>query len=393
VQAGAKMQLPLPQNKDHYGYYTVGAYKTYSKLDAILKHEVTGDFPQWHFNDEVFAQANWRAEPTVSLQELYRQRAQQIRDRYDYVVLFYSGGADSTNILQTFINNDIKLDEIAQFYSLEGDGGDRDANFNSEVVRVAIPWSLKLTDEYTHIRHRVIDQSQLIEHIYKEPEIKHDFIFQQNTCISPNNFSRVYLRKFVRDYADMITAGKRVCFLWGAEKPRVSVVNGRHCMRFLDMVDNCVSPLLQQNDFAGWYDELFYWSPDFVQGLIKQAHMVKRALTELPLNDVNFTQDYSPFGTVTRNGQPWKLTNHGLHQVIYPGWDIATFSVGKKRSPILSLRDSWYLNKTTGSSQRFLAGINEFDSILSRVKNGFWKNESDLMAGVKGCLTQPYFIE
>jgi hypothetical protein len=191
----------------------------------------------------------------------------------------------------------------------------------------------------------------------------------------------------------MIDTGKRVCFLWGAEKPRVSVVDGRHCMRFLDMVDNCVSPLLQQNDFPGWYDELFYWSPDFVQGLIKQAHMVKRALATLPLTDVNFTQDYSPFGTVTRNGEPWKLTNHGLHQVIYPGWDITTFSVGKKRSPILSLRDAWYLNNTTGSSQRFLAGINEFDSILSRVKNGFWKNESDLMAGVKGCLTPPYFIE
>jgi len=380
-------------SKDHYGYYTVGDYKTYSKLDAILKHDASGTIPQWHFNDEVFSSTNWQLEPAESLLELYRQRAQRIRDQYDYLVLFYSGGADSTNILQTFINNDIKLDEIAQFYSLEGDGGDVDANFNSEVVQVAIPWSQKITQQHTHIRHRVIDQSRLIDDIYNMPEIKFDFIYQQNTCISPNNFSRVYLRKVVKDYADIIASGKRLCFIWGAEKPRLSVINGRYAVRFQDMVDNCVSPLIQQQDFPGWYDELFYWSPDFTQGLVKQAHVVKKALHTLPLNDINFTQDHSPFGSVFRNNTNWNLTNHGLHQVIYPGWDITTFSVGKKRSPILSLRDSWYLNNTTTSSQRFLAGVNEFDSILSRVKNGFWKNESNLMAGVKGCLTPPYFIE
>ena len=391
--AGAKLVLSPQQNKDHYGYYTVGNYKTYSKLDAILKHESTGDFPQWNFNEDVFARANWTIEPQVELTELYRRRAQQIRDNYDYIVLFYSGGADSTNILQTFLKNDIKLDEIAQFYSLEGDGGDTMSNFNSEVTTVAIPWSRLIVQEHTHIKHRVIDQSRIIDDIYNMPEIKNDFLFQQNTCISPNNFSRVYLRKIIKDYADMIAKGVRLCFIWGAEKPRLSMVDGRYCMRFLDMVDNCVSPLLQQGDFPGWYDELFYWSPEFTDGLIKQAHMVKRALQTLPLNEVNFTQDYSPFGTTVRNGSSWNLTNHGLHQVIYPGWDINTFSVGKKRSPILSLRDSWYLNKTTGSSQRFLAGINEFDSILSRVNDGFWKNEKDLMGGVKGCLSRPYFIE
>jgi hypothetical protein len=376
-------------NRDHFGYYTVGDYKTYSKLDAILKQETTGQFPQWHFNDDAFGAFDWRIEPTESLPELYRQRAQQIRDQYDYLVLFYSGGADSTNILQTFLNNDIKLDEIAQFYSLEGDAGDADSNFNAEVIKVAIPWSLKVTEQHAYIKHRVIDQSQLIEQIYELPEIRNDFIFQQNTTISPNNFARAYLRKFVKDYADMIDKGIRVGFIWGAEKPRLARVDGKYCIRFQDLVDNCVSPLLQQNEFAGWYDELFYWSPEFARGLIKQAHMIRRALDTLPVNKINFCTEFQPFGSI--NGR--YLTNHGLHQVIYPGWDISTFSVGKKRSPILSLRDSWYLNKSEGSNLRFLDGIKKFDSILTRVESGFWKNEANLMGGVKGCVTRPYFIE
>jgi hypothetical protein len=385
--------LLIQQHTDKFGYYTSGNLKTYSKLDAILAHGKTGIHPEWHFNDFDFSQHNWAIEPTESLDELYRARAQGIRDNYDYIVLFYSGGADSTNILQTFLKHDIKLDEIAQFYSLAGDGGNHDSNFNAEVTKVAIPWSLKVIDQHSYIKHRVIDQSKLIDSIYDMPEIKYDFLFQQNTCISPNNFSRAYIRKVVKDYSDMISQGKRVCFIWGAEKPRLYQVNGKYCFRFLDMIDNCVSPLLQQNPQDGYFDELFYWSPEFATGLIKQSHMIVNAMKTLPINDVNFTSDYSPFGSVVRDGKKWNLTNHGLHQIIYPGWDISTFSVGKKRSPILSLRDAWYLNKTDGSSLRFLNGVKEFDHLLTTTNNGYWKNEESLMQGVKGCLSRPYFLE
>jgi len=380
-------------SKDHYGYYTVGQHKTYSKLDAVLLHERTGIFPTWHFNDAEFSAQDWTLEPPESLQEIYRQRAQQIRDNYDYLVLFYSGGADSTNILQTFLKNDIKLDEIAQFYSYDGDRGNADSNFNAEVTRVAIPWSQKITQQYPYINHRVIDQSQLIDSIYDLPEIKYDFLYQQNTCISPNNFSRVYLRRVIKDYSDMIASGKRLCFIWGAEKPRIYIEDNRYCLKFLDMVDNCVSPLLQQQDFAGYHDELFYWSPDFVRGLIKQGHAVIQALKTWPTTHPFFAAEQTPYGYTVRNGQKWYLTVHGLHTVLYPDWDINTFSVGKKRSPILSLRDTWYLDKTDGSTQRFLHGIKMLDQLLTKTLDGYWKNTHNLMDGIKGCLTKPYFLE
>jgi hypothetical protein len=383
----------LPSNLDHFGYYTVGPHKTYSKLDAITLHASTGHHPEWNFNDAVFGLYDWSLEPAESLKELYRQRAQQIRDQYDYLVLFYSGGADSTNILQTFLKNDIKLDEIAQFYSLDGDGGDKDSNFNSEVTKVAIPWSQRITQEHGYINHRVIDQSKLIDDIYDSPEIRHDFLYQQNTCISPNNFSRVYLRKVIKDYADMIAAGKRLCFIWGAEKPRMYYENGRYCMKFLDMIDNCVSPLLQQENQDGYYDELFYWSPDFVPGMIKQGHTIVKALKTWPVQEPFFTQETTSFGKTVRDGVTWYLTNHGMHTAVYPDWDIETFSVGKKRSPILSLRDSWYLEKSTGSTTHFLSGIKSLDQTLTKTLDGYWKNTHDLMDGIKGCLTKPYFLE
>jgi hypothetical protein len=99
----------LLQNKDQFGYYTIGNLKTYSKIEAIELHTKTGTHPQWHFNDEIFSMHDWRVEPTASLEELYAIRARQIRDKYDYIVLFFSGGADSENMLRTFLRNDCLL--------------------------------------------------------------------------------------------------------------------------------------------------------------------------------------------------------------------------------------------------------------------------------------------
>jgi len=382
----------LIQNRDQFGYYTVGDYKTYSKLDAILLHERTGHFPKWNFNTVAFGLQDWRIEPAQSLSELYRVRAQQIRDNYDYLVLFYSGGADSANILQTFLKNNIKIDELAHFYSLAGDGNP-DSHFNAEITRVAIPCSQKIIEKHPHIRHRVIDLSETIEAIYELPEIRGDFLYQQNTILSPNNFSRAYLRRTIKDYQDLIASGKRVCFIWGSEKPRVYLDNGRYCMKFLDIVDNCVSPLIQQQNPAGWYDELFYWSPDFVSGLIKQGHTVIRALKTWTITEPFFSQQPNPFGSVVHLGKTWYLTSHGINTALYPDWDISTFSSGKTPSPILSPRDSWYLSKSHGSNLRYLAGVQELDQILDKTQRANWKNTNKIKDGIVCCVTDPYYLE
>jgi hypothetical protein len=95
----------LNYSGDQFGYYTVGPnFKTYSKLLAIEEMRRTGTHLEWHFNESQYQAHDWRKEPSTSLDELYRQRAQEIRDKYDYVVLWYSGGPDSWNILNTFIN-------------------------------------------------------------------------------------------------------------------------------------------------------------------------------------------------------------------------------------------------------------------------------------------------
>ena len=77
------------------GYYTVGNKKFYNKPEALVEATKTGHFPEWDFNNDVFGQQNWTQEPETPLKELYRIRAQQLRNTYDYIRIEASGGGDS----------------------------------------------------------------------------------------------------------------------------------------------------------------------------------------------------------------------------------------------------------------------------------------------------------
>ena len=90
---------------DKFGYYKVGDFKTYSKIEAIEISNKLKTPSQWYFNENVYSKINWLEEPSVDLWELYKQRARQIRENYDYVVLWYSGGSDSHNMLNAWIDS------------------------------------------------------------------------------------------------------------------------------------------------------------------------------------------------------------------------------------------------------------------------------------------------
>jgi hypothetical protein len=378
-------------NPDQFGYYTVGNdFRTYSKLEAMQTMQRTGIHLEWNFNKEIFGSYDWKTEPTETLPELYRQRAQQIRDSYDYVVIFYSGGADSWNILNTFLSNGIRVDEIAHCWSLAGDRT-HSSYFNEEVYHVAIPNSQKIKEQYPDINHRIIDISQTVNDMYLQGSNKFDFIYYTNSLISPNGLARSYLRETVPEYRNMIASGQRVAFIWGTEKPRLHLRDGRYACQFLDMFDNTVSSRLQSIALdKGYYDELFYWSPAAVPIIIKQCHLMRRFLSVADPRHVWLEDQTGPYGK-TKQGNRW-LTNHGLHSIIYPGWDVNTFTNGKNNQSVIGPRDRWFWSQdpeTNPGLKIFNAGVQKIFSSIDR----YWYNvETDWRRGFKNCINE-YFIE
>jgi hypothetical protein len=382
----------MTQNKDIFGYYRVGDLKFYSKLEAIEMQARTGIHPHWDFNEAAYSSYDWTREPAESLTELYRQRAQQIREQYDHIVLWYSGGADSTNVLDTFIDNDIKIDELMSYTNYEVTG-DKDHWLNAEIWRVALPRIEELRVKCPWMKFRMIDLGQFTVDNFKVVDIVESVKYGLNTCKSPHNKSRFDIRTKVKEWSDMIAAGKRVVMLHGLEKPRVAVRNNRYIFRFLDMVDSAVSPYAQAQNTAGDYDEYFYWSPDAPKIPIKQAHIIK--------NYLRLASPATPFMTSERSDLAYKelpsgeklwLSVDGVHSLIYPTWKIDTFTVGKTPSPVFSKRDDWFL-KEHGRD----ATVKTFYSALKHYWNDlpdYWKNDvNDVARGTKLSYSKEYYLE
>ena len=94
------------------GYYTVDGQVFESKIQALVHATANKKPVRWIFNNDEFERTNWAVEPSETLNNLYRQRARQLREKYDYLVLCYSGGSDSNNILEAFIAEGLVIDEI-----------------------------------------------------------------------------------------------------------------------------------------------------------------------------------------------------------------------------------------------------------------------------------------
>lgn len=387
------MECVLKTDKDKFGYYSVGKIKTYSKIEAIELGKKTQHWPRWDFNDSVFGLHDWTAPTDLSLKELYRRRAQQIREKYDYVVIWYSGGADSFNVLDSFLSNGIKVDEIAHCWSVKADKT-YDTYFNAEIKHVAIPNTERIQQKFPGIKHRVIDQSDHIASMFGG-EMMFDWIYHCNNVFSPNALSRSYLRETEPDYLNLINQGKKLVFVWGTDKPRIhwDPVQKKFFCQFMDFVDNILSPRTQMLDRSWEHDEFFYWSPDCVDLIIKQCHEVVKVLKQ--------NQDPASWYSNT-NPNRWglnptlnkHLTQHGMHQIIYPNWDINTYQWGKPKSVIFGDRDLWYF-RSQDLSQKFYMGVGKVQQI-GLEENCFnleFLNTNRIYDGIKNFLSPRYYLE
>ena len=111
------MIIDKKQLADRHGYYQIGDRKTYIKTELMDWDNQLHQTWNWNYNDDFFGQADWAKEPKEDIDELYRQRALELRATHDYLILYYSGGHDSAQMLYAFLENDIPIDEVCVYYS------------------------------------------------------------------------------------------------------------------------------------------------------------------------------------------------------------------------------------------------------------------------------------
>jgi hypothetical protein len=380
----------LLHNEDHIGFYRVGHLKFYSKLEAIEHMKKTGIHLHWDFNEAVFNSYDWTKEPTTSLMELYRQRAQQLRDQYDYIVLCYSGGADSENALYSFIKNDIKIDEVVSMVNYDATG-DKDSWLNEEIFKTAVPNATELQSTEQKFKYRVVDLTQLQLDYFNNQENKFDWIYKMTASWSPNNISREKWVSTIKEWNDIVNSGKKLCILYGLDKPRLWHLDDKFSVRFLDMID-VAAPGTSITDQPGHTNELFYWTPDKPEIIIKQAHIVKRYLSGDVTTTPGVSKIKSDIAFREVNGVKYWITSDQLHSLIYPFWTPGKIVCGKSPSAIFSSRDKWFFNLQPEHSVRknWAFGLTHLWKILP----DYWKNDpTNLSKGIKGCWSKDYYLD
>jgi len=314
-------------NKDRLGYYLVGWKKFYSKTLALIESSKTKYKPLWIFNDDVFSKINWSIPITTSLIELYRQRAQQLRETYDYIILYYSGGADSAMVLKTFLDNDIFIDEIVLLLfeperKILEDMNTSAKNLYAEIDYIAIP-ELKKFSSYLNPKTKVTIQDcarATLELLSDEDWFEK---ITPGSSLSLGILSRQYIPLSVKHFADIFNSNKKTCQLFGVDKPLVWFDGKDYYAYFAD--NNAYHIGTVELNYTKFYNdkyitEWFFWTPDFPEIVIKQAQDIV-AHCKVSDNKRNLWSK----SLIKHIGEYRSV----MHPIIYPGLDKRKFQTEK----------------------------------------------------------------
>jgi hypothetical protein len=105
-------------------HYLVGSKKIYKWNEAFETAQNTCTTPD---KNEIWEHLKFKfdinasgPEPKETIRELYIQRAKQLRKQFDYVRIWVSGGNDSTNTIESFIDAGVIPDELATYVQFPG---------------------------------------------------------------------------------------------------------------------------------------------------------------------------------------------------------------------------------------------------------------------------------
>jgi hypothetical protein len=360
------------------GYYQLDNKVYYNKIEALVS--ATGDkFPTWHFNDSEFDSVNWTQEPDINIETLYRERARQLREKYVYILVFFSGGADSTTVVNSFVDNGIHLDEVVIGHPESGmrdwtNTWNHDPKYTaSEYHYTAEPFLKQLAIRSPKTNITVNDYFQDMIDVYKSDE----WIMGARDYFHPSFISR-YSKKNLTHVRALCEAGKRVAFVYGVDKPRLTILGNRYCAYFIDVIANtCTWDIDHYPDCS---TEFFYWAHEMPLLAVKQAHLVINWI-DRPEN-----QQYREairFGSNYASAQRYKTNyDRAIREPLYPQWDMGLFQTHKSMSNISAEQDAWFFSehKNTHIYDTWSAGI---DHLLRLVPDRFLqRDETGVVQGL-----------
>ena len=359
-------------------YWKVQDKIFHNKFDALLEATKSNNNVTFHYYDNVFEHFDKSLLGKNNLNDLYRQRAQQLRDEYDYLILYFSGGADSYNILRTFLDNKIKLDEVCVKWPMvtidkklyNPNTADKSAfNYLSEWDYAIKPVLDELKYSHPEIKIEIADWSDFKAEDYNEEKFRlanawNDIEVGFTLAKSTNEL--IYYDK-----------GKRVASIYGIDKPLIALINGNWLCSFLDTSIGLGAPLDHNQNFI----EYFYWSPKMPLLPLEQAYTLCTYIESNPkIKHFFFDQTFETW-SIEQKGIAVQAQNDIIKSVIYTTWD-SKFQTNKPTSADRTDKQNWLFSHPELINHR--DSFIDFNSLMLSQLDEKFVTEADKGFQVKG---------
>ena len=350
--------------------------KTFFDKISAVKESVREDKPIYYNAPQGYDQFTWFQEPTDSWEQVLKDRAEEIRQSSKKLNLLFSGGCDSTKMLETFIKNKIHIDEITCLkYGIPAS--------DLEVTEVAEPYlkSIRSKIPKTKINIKNISMNDY-KQFYNDP-----YWHEKETWANAIRFRLTHQHMentvFHQSATDTV-------HLLGRDKPHIIHHKGEWYTYFLD-VD------IETNKFLNNSNCVFFYA-DNEKIHSKQCHMLKKYFEQ------NFqSEQYQTPELISKIDQKYINAGCGriqspshffirketkIEKIFDPTGKQVMIEGNKDKLAITSLfQDKQFEDLVT----KWKLGLEGLESTLS--KNWFKKNKS--MFGTIGvfskfyCLTNP----
>jgi hypothetical protein len=350
------------------GFYLCDGKEFGSKIQACLHSVKVGKPVKWIFLNSFFDAVDWSKEPQETLDQLYDQRAREIREKYDYVILSYSGGADSHNILMSFIRQQLLIDEIIVNTMTKGnsrftvvDTRIKDpAHAASEHELQTIPRLKEVENLIPRTKITILDLS---DHLFSSLTSAGDasWVLDKREGLNPLGATRFNYIHF-NDVRKNFDRNHKIALVLGIEKPRTYIGgDGNFYIRFTDRATNLVTVAEYYQEYTNSKVEYFYWSKDSTQILAKQGHVIKRWLTAFP-------QYQTLWQGATLTPERFRIVHERLlRSLLYTTWNDLWYQSDKATKDWYSEFDDWFIKGHEGNTahQVWLEGLSYVQNNLS----------------------------
>ena len=345
--------------------YTCNNKSFNNKWQAINEAGTTGGI---QFNaPSVYEQYDFTKEPTETWNELLSNKARAIRDSYDYLRIWYSGGCDSQAILDIFLTNNIHIDEIVCVKS-----GFHESDF--EITNYAEPYLKKIQNliPKTKISIETFDINDYRKYY-------NDTNWIEN-CLSrkPNNFNFHFRISYTKESNIKYKNTETSINIKGKEKPKLINVDNKWYTYFLDV------------EIENQYGQCNFYVDD-PKIHAKQSHMLLNAIKKHMVKD--------EFNQVTEYGKYEDFWNQHSGRYLFgkntgPRKKLLFNSVTWNNTELhfMNQKDKIALKKASEVAPELVAKWSNKLNEYSHMFSGKWFNSGRMELGTVGVFSKFYCL-